>query len=148
LPTTSPRPCRCVNLVYLVTTFILFVWTWFELEPNNKANKLTWFSLILLQPTFDYVLYSLIILQKKKKKISFGEAKRKYVWLSIPLWCSQQCTTCKIWISNVCVMNLAGTISQLLKTGESECSVIMLWTYTVAAFSLTIWSAIFMWLVA
>lgn len=41
-----------------------------------------------------------------------------------------------------------GTISQLLKTGESECSVIMLWTYTVAAFSLTIWSAIFMWLVA
>uniref|UniRef100_A0A2N9F174 Auxin efflux carrier component n=1 Tax=Fagus sylvatica TaxID=28930 RepID=A0A2N9F174_FAGSY len=41
-----------------------------------------------------------------------------------------------------------GTISQLLKTGESECSVIMLWTYVVAAFSLTLWSTIFMWLVA
>ncbi|KAK7847230.1 protein pin-likes 3 [Quercus suber] len=41
-----------------------------------------------------------------------------------------------------------GTISQLLKTGESECSVIMLWTYVVASFSLTIWSTVFMWLVA
>ncbi|KAK4592492.1 hypothetical protein RGQ29_016865 [Quercus rubra] len=41
-----------------------------------------------------------------------------------------------------------GTISQLLKTGESECSVIMLWTYVVASFSLTIWSTFFMWLVA
>ncbi|XP_050282700.1 protein PIN-LIKES 3-like [Quercus robur] len=40
-----------------------------------------------------------------------------------------------------------GTISQLLKTGESECSVIMLWTYVVASFSLTIWSTFFMWLV-
>ncbi|KAB1225049.1 putative transporter C5D6.04 [Morella rubra] len=41
-----------------------------------------------------------------------------------------------------------GTISQLLQTGESECSVIMLWTYAVAAFSLTMWSTIFMLLVA
>ncbi|XP_040995258.1 protein PIN-LIKES 1-like isoform X2 [Juglans microcarpa x Juglans regia] len=40
-----------------------------------------------------------------------------------------------------------GTISQLLETGESECSVIMLWTYAVATFSLTLWSTIFMWLV-
>ncbi|KAG6628450.1 hypothetical protein CIPAW_14G014600 [Carya illinoinensis] len=44
-------------------------------------------------------------------------------------------------------MNI-GTISQLLETGESECSVIMLWTYAVATFSLTIWSTIFMWLVS
>ncbi|KAL4600286.1 hypothetical protein ACB092_11G187700 [Castanea dentata] len=41
-----------------------------------------------------------------------------------------------------------GTISQLLKTGESECSVIMLWTYVGASFSMTLWSTIFMWLVA
>ncbi|KAG6677270.1 hypothetical protein I3842_14G017300 [Carya illinoinensis] len=41
-----------------------------------------------------------------------------------------------------------GTISQLLETGESECSVIMLWTYAVATFSLTLWSTIFMWLVS
>ncbi|KAG7946003.1 hypothetical protein I3843_14G016200 [Carya illinoinensis] len=44
-------------------------------------------------------------------------------------------------------MNI-GSISQLLETGESECSVIMLWTYAVATFSLTIWSTIFMWLVS
>ncbi|XP_023886190.1 protein PIN-LIKES 3 isoform X3 [Quercus suber] len=41
-----------------------------------------------------------------------------------------------------------GTISQLLKTGESECSVIMLWTYAVASLFLTLWSTIFMWIVA
>ncbi|XP_062174650.1 protein PIN-LIKES 3-like isoform X2 [Alnus glutinosa] len=41
-----------------------------------------------------------------------------------------------------------GTISQLLETGQSECSVIMLWTYAVAAFSLTLWSTIFMLVVA
>ncbi|XP_040995488.1 protein PIN-LIKES 3-like isoform X1 [Juglans microcarpa x Juglans regia] len=41
-----------------------------------------------------------------------------------------------------------GTISQLLETGESECSVIMLWTYALATFSLTLWSTIFMWLVS
>ncbi|RVW78894.1 Protein PIN-likeS 3 [Vitis vinifera] len=41
-----------------------------------------------------------------------------------------------------------GTMSQLFEFGQSECSVIMLWTYAVAAFSLTLWSSFFMWLVS
>eukprot|EP00257_Ricinus_communis_P020078 XP_015579230.1 protein PIN-LIKES 3 isoform X1 [Ricinus communis] len=44
-------------------------------------------------------------------------------------------------------MNI-GTIAQLVNTGESECSVIMLWTYAVASVSVTLWSAFFMWLVS
>ncbi|PWA43743.1 auxin efflux carrier [Artemisia annua] len=41
-----------------------------------------------------------------------------------------------------------GTITQLFGVGESECSVIMLWTYGLASIALTLWSTIFMWLVA
>ncbi|XP_031399617.1 protein PIN-LIKES 3-like [Punica granatum] len=41
-----------------------------------------------------------------------------------------------------------GTISQLFEAGESECSVIMLWTYVVAVLSFTLWSTFYMWLVA
>ncbi|KAK3221175.1 hypothetical protein Dsin_008200 [Dipteronia sinensis] len=44
-------------------------------------------------------------------------------------------------------MNI-GTITQLFETNMSECSVIMLWTYVVAAFSLTLWITFYMWLVA
>ncbi|RID56238.1 hypothetical protein BRARA_G03450 [Brassica rapa] len=44
-------------------------------------------------------------------------------------------------------MNL-GTITQLFGAGESECSVIMLWTYALASVSLTAWPTFFMWLVA
>lgn len=44
-------------------------------------------------------------------------------------------------------MNL-GTITQLFGTGESECSVIMLWTYSLASIALTVWPTFFMWLVA
>ncbi|GAV65815.1 Mem_trans domain-containing protein [Cephalotus follicularis] len=44
-------------------------------------------------------------------------------------------------------MNI-GTITQLFGAGESECSVIMLWTYALASVSLTLWSTYFMWLVA
>ncbi|XP_048332412.2 protein PIN-LIKES 3 isoform X2 [Ziziphus jujuba] len=43
-------------------------------------------------------------------------------------------------------MNI-GTITQLFGAGESECSVIMLWTYALASISLTFWSTFFMWLV-
>ncbi|XVE99915.1 hypothetical protein REPUB_Repub03eG0242200 [Reevesia pubescens] len=43
-------------------------------------------------------------------------------------------------------MNI-GTISQMLGTGESEFSVLMLWNYVVATFSLTLWTAFYMWLV-
>ncbi|OMO60861.1 Auxin efflux carrier [Corchorus olitorius] len=41
-----------------------------------------------------------------------------------------------------------GTIAELLKQGQVESSVIMLWTYAVASFSLTLWSTLFMWLLA
>ncbi|KAF8103213.1 hypothetical protein N665_0188s0163 [Sinapis alba] len=41
-----------------------------------------------------------------------------------------------------------GTITQLFGTGESECSVIMLWAYGLASVSLTAWPTFFMWLVA
>ncbi|XP_022132393.1 protein PIN-LIKES 3-like [Momordica charantia] len=44
-------------------------------------------------------------------------------------------------------MNI-GTITQLFGAGETECSVIMLWTYVLASVSLTFWSTLFMWLVA
>ncbi|XP_020539852.1 protein PIN-LIKES 1 isoform X2 [Jatropha curcas] len=43
-------------------------------------------------------------------------------------------------------MNI-GTMTQLFGTGESECSVILLWTYALASVSLTLWSTFFLWLV-
>lgn len=44
-------------------------------------------------------------------------------------------------------MNI-GTITQWFGTGESECSVIFLWTYALASVALTLWATFFMWLVA
>ncbi|XP_050235425.1 protein PIN-LIKES 3-like isoform X2 [Mercurialis annua] len=44
-------------------------------------------------------------------------------------------------------MNI-GVITQLFGAGESECSVIMLWAYSLGSFALTFWSVLFMWLVA
>ncbi|KAF5960837.1 hypothetical protein HYC85_002046 [Camellia sinensis] len=41
-----------------------------------------------------------------------------------------------------------GTITQLFEVGESECSVIMLWNYAVAAIALTLWATYYMWLVS
>ncbi|KAB2063458.1 hypothetical protein ES319_A10G217100v1 [Gossypium barbadense] len=43
-------------------------------------------------------------------------------------------------------MNI-GTISQMLGSGESEFSMIMLWNYIVAILTLTFWIAFYMWLV-
>ncbi|XVE68781.1 hypothetical protein DITRI_Ditri09bG0097700 [Diplodiscus trichospermus] len=43
-------------------------------------------------------------------------------------------------------MNI-GTISQMLGAGESEFSVITLWSYVIATFSVTLWTAFYMWLV-
>ncbi|XP_048230776.1 protein PIN-LIKES 3-like isoform X2 [Ricinus communis] len=43
-------------------------------------------------------------------------------------------------------MNI-GTMTQLFGTGQSECSVIMLWTYAMASISLTLWSTLFLWMV-
>ncbi|KAI3465492.1 hypothetical protein Pfo_022155 [Paulownia fortunei] len=44
-------------------------------------------------------------------------------------------------------MNI-GTITQLFGAGESECSVIMLWCYSLASLALTFWSTFFLWLVS
>nr|GMC63970.1 protein PIN-LIKES 3-like [Ipomoea batatas] len=44
-------------------------------------------------------------------------------------------------------MNI-GTITQLFEVGESECSVIMLWNYSVASFALTLWTAYYMWILS
>ncbi|CAH8389950.1 unnamed protein product [Eruca vesicaria subsp. sativa] len=44
-------------------------------------------------------------------------------------------------------MNL-GTMTQLFESGESECSVILFWSYALASVSLTLWPTFFMWLVA
>ncbi|TYI29501.1 hypothetical protein ES332_A05G320300v1 [Gossypium tomentosum] len=41
-----------------------------------------------------------------------------------------------------------GTMTQFFQLGQCETSVIMLWTYVVAAFSLTLWSTFFMWILA
>lgn len=44
-------------------------------------------------------------------------------------------------------MNI-GTITQLFGAGESECSVILLWMYSLASIFVTLWSTFFMWLVS
>ncbi|XP_057421855.1 protein PIN-LIKES 3-like isoform X2 [Lotus japonicus] len=44
-------------------------------------------------------------------------------------------------------MNI-GTMAQLFGTGQSEFSVIMLWSYALASIAVTLWSTYFMWLVA
>ncbi|KAK8677339.1 hypothetical protein V6N13_142884 [Hibiscus sabdariffa] len=41
-----------------------------------------------------------------------------------------------------------GTMTQFFQLGQCETSVIMLWTYVVAAFTLTLWSTLFMWILA
>lgn len=44
-------------------------------------------------------------------------------------------------------MNI-GTMTQLFGVGESECSVIFLWTYLLAAIAITGWSTLYMWLLS
>ncbi|KAJ4746613.1 Auxin Efflux Carrier family protein [Rhynchospora pubera] len=39
-----------------------------------------------------------------------------------------------------------GTMAQLFGVGQEECSVILLWSYVVAAFAFTVWSTVFMWI--
>ncbi|GMI90388.1 PIN-LIKES 1 [Hibiscus trionum] len=41
-----------------------------------------------------------------------------------------------------------GTMTQFFQLGQCETSVIMLWSYVVAAFSLTLWSTLFMWILS
>ncbi|GAB4847639.1 hypothetical protein Ancab_026700 [Ancistrocladus abbreviatus] len=40
------------------------------------------------------------------------------------------------------------TMTQFFDVGQDECSVLFLWTYLVAAFALTVWATIFMWLLS
>uniref|UniRef100_A0A0C9S886 TSA: Wollemia nobilis Ref_Wollemi_Transcript_12104_1592 transcribed RNA sequence n=1 Tax=Wollemia nobilis TaxID=56998 RepID=A0A0C9S886_9CONI len=42
-------------------------------------------------------------------------------------------------------MNIA-TMAQLFNVGEQECAVIFLWTYVLAAFALTFWSTVYLWI--
>ncbi|XP_071692995.1 protein PIN-LIKES 7-like [Rutidosis leptorrhynchoides] len=42
-------------------------------------------------------------------------------------------------------MNIS-TMTQLFDVGQEECSVLTMWTYIVAAFALTGWSTVFMWI--
>lgn len=44
-------------------------------------------------------------------------------------------------------MNIS-TMTQLVDVAQEECSVLIMWTYLVAALALTIWSTIFMWLLS
>ncbi|XP_055805890.1 protein PIN-LIKES 7-like [Solanum dulcamara] len=44
-------------------------------------------------------------------------------------------------------MNI-GTMTQLVDVAQEECSVLIMWTYLVAALALTIWSTVFMWLLS
>uniref|UniRef100_A0A7N0UGK5 Uncharacterized protein n=2 Tax=Kalanchoe fedtschenkoi TaxID=63787 RepID=A0A7N0UGK5_KALFE len=44
-------------------------------------------------------------------------------------------------------MNI-GTMTQLVDVGQAECSVLFLWTYVVAAFSLAVWSTVYMWILS
>ncbi|XP_051116217.1 protein PIN-LIKES 7-like [Andrographis paniculata] len=41
-----------------------------------------------------------------------------------------------------------GTMAQLFDIAQEECSVMFLWTYLVAAFALTGWSTVFMWILS
>ncbi|KAK8691733.1 hypothetical protein V6N13_075232 [Hibiscus sabdariffa] len=41
-----------------------------------------------------------------------------------------------------------GTMTQFFQLGQCETAAIMLWTYVVAAFTLTLWSTLFMWILA
>ncbi|KAL6844772.1 hypothetical protein ACP4OV_025431 [Aristida adscensionis] len=41
-------------------------------------------------------------------------------------------------------MNI-GTMTQLFGVGESQCAVIFVWAYALAAAAVTVWSAVFMW---
>ncbi|KAG6385849.1 hypothetical protein SASPL_154730 [Salvia splendens] len=44
-------------------------------------------------------------------------------------------------------MNI-GTMTQLVDVAQEECSVLFLWTYIAAAFSLTVWCTVFMWVLS
>uniref|UniRef100_A0A0D6R174 Auxin efflux carrier component n=1 Tax=Araucaria cunninghamii TaxID=56994 RepID=A0A0D6R174_ARACU len=42
-------------------------------------------------------------------------------------------------------MNI-GTMAQLFNVGQQECAVLFLWAYVLAAFALTFWSTVYMWI--
>lgn len=52
------------------------------------------------------------------------------------------------WYFSTATCDMLGTITQLFGAGEMECSVIMLWCYSLASVALTLWSTFFLWLVS
>ncbi|KAD7477330.1 hypothetical protein E3N88_00466 [Mikania micrantha] len=40
------------------------------------------------------------------------------------------------------------TMAQLFSVGQEECAMLMMWTYLVAAFALTAWSTVYMWILS
>lgn len=44
-------------------------------------------------------------------------------------------------------MNI-GTMTQLFDVGQEECSVLLMWTYMIAALALTVWSSVYMWVLS
>lgn len=42
----------------------------------------------------------------------------------------------------------AATVTELFDVAQAECSVLFLWTYLGAAFALTVWATIYMWILS
>ncbi|KAJ0445551.1 putative membrane transport protein [Helianthus annuus] len=40
------------------------------------------------------------------------------------------------------------TMAQLFSVGQEECAMLMMWTYLTAAFALTAWSTVYMWILS
>ncbi|KAI3794343.1 hypothetical protein L1987_36973 [Smallanthus sonchifolius] len=49
-------------------------------------------------------------------------------------------------VVGIMVVKAAGTMTQLFNVGQEECSVLTMWGYLAAAFALTGWSTVFMWI--
>lgn len=40
------------------------------------------------------------------------------------------------------------TMAELFSVGQEECAMLMMWTYLAAAFALTTWSSVYMWILS
>lgn len=72
----------------------------------------------------------------------------KPFWPVVYAYVGLSAVQCLRWDCKLLLFHFAGTMMQLFGVGESECSVIMLWTYAFASASLTLWITNFMWLLA
>ena len=48
----------------------------------------------------------------------------------------------------ICYMKNVGTMAELFSVGQEECAMLMMWTYLAAAFALTTWSSVYMWILS